>query len=81
MTGDTMTGEPDRNLPEVVRMANQIADYFAAYPEPEAIEGVAGHIAMFWEARQRRALDEIVGQGGAGLNELVMAAMKDQKTV
>jgi hypothetical protein len=29
---------------DLVRMVNQIADFFDAYPEPEAISGVTEHL-------------------------------------
>jgi formate dehydrogenase subunit delta len=57
----------DRDL---VRMANQIAAYFAAYPEAEAIEGVAGHMRDFWDPWMRRHLAAMMTRGGDGLDPL-----------
>ncbi len=59
---------------EIVRMANQIADFYKPYSEKEALEGIAEHINKFWEPRMRREFFSLVDKGGAGLNPLVVAA-------
>ncbi|MDG1417313.1 MAG: formate dehydrogenase subunit delta [Maricaulis sp.] len=38
------------------RMANQIADFYGPYSDEEAVDGIAVHIAKFWEPRMREAL-------------------------
>ena len=38
------TGKLDR----LVRMANQIGDFYASMPEPEATEGAASHLRLYW---------------------------------
>jgi formate dehydrogenase subunit delta len=66
---------------KMVRQANQIAQYFSAYPQARAEEGVLGHIKKFWEPRMRRQLIEYAGDGGEGLHELVLkavAALRDE---
>jgi formate dehydrogenase subunit delta len=60
----------------MVHMANQIADFFAAYPREQAIEGIADHLKKFWEPRMRKELFDYVDKGGAGLEELVLASVK-----
>lgn len=60
---------------ETVRMANQIASFFAAYPHDEAVSGVLGHIKDFWEPRMRTALKAYVAEGGQGLEPLVVEAV------
>lgn len=35
------------------RMAEQIADFFKAYPEEEAAQSIAAHINQFWGSRMR----------------------------
>ena len=57
-------------------MANQIARFFASYPHPEAVEGVANHIQRFWEKRMRRQLADYIAGGGSGLDDLVLEAVK-----
>ncbi|AZN97668.1 formate dehydrogenase [Mesorhizobium sp. M9A.F.Ca.ET.002.03.1.2] len=59
---------------KLVRMANQIADFFHSKPREESIAGVAEHINKFWEPRMRRQLFEMLDAGGEGFNELVVAA-------
>lgn len=41
---------------ELVHMANQIAAYYAAYPQAEAIDGVRSHLQRFWTQAMRRQL-------------------------
>jgi formate dehydrogenase subunit delta len=59
---------------KLVRMANQIADFFHSKPREEGISGVAEHINKFWEPRMRRQLFAMLDAGGEGFNELVVAA-------
>jgi formate dehydrogenase subunit delta len=59
---------------DMVRMANQIAAYFRAYPEEEAVKETAKHLKSYWEPRMRKLLDEHVAKGGAGLEPLVLKA-------
>ncbi len=63
----------DRDL---IRMINQIADFYRPYPNDEAVAGVAEHIKSFWEPRMRKALSQIIATGGAGLSELSMLGAK-----
>ncbi|MER2507929.1 formate dehydrogenase subunit delta [Amaricoccus sp.] len=58
---------------ELVRMTNQIADFFRAYPEEEAEHGIELHIRDFWEPRMRRALHHHLATGGDGLSDLARA--------
>ncbi|MCA0377356.1 MAG: formate dehydrogenase subunit delta [Gemmatimonadetes bacterium] len=44
---------------DVVRMANQIAEFFAIYPEADAVEGVRDHLEKFWTPAMRKELVEI----------------------
>lgn len=55
---------------EMVRMVNQIADFYRPYPEEEAIAGIAGHIRDFWEPRMRAQLEACLASGGEGLSDL-----------
>jgi formate dehydrogenase subunit delta len=56
---------------DMVRMANQIAEFFKSYGEKEAIEGIADHISKFWEPRMRRMYFAHIEAGGEGFSELV----------
>ncbi|HUJ37084.1 MAG TPA: formate dehydrogenase subunit delta [Hyphomicrobium sp.] len=59
---------------DMIRMANQIAAFFEAYPRAEAIDGVAKHIKSFWDPRMRKRLDAYIAEGGEELSPLVLAA-------
>ncbi|MGE0213821.1 MAG: formate dehydrogenase subunit delta, partial [Parvibaculaceae bacterium] len=41
-------------------MANQIADYFRAYPHEEAVKEVANHLKSFWDPRMLKKIFEAV---------------------
>lgn len=70
------------NLPKLVKMANQIAAFFAGEPDPAArVEAVASHLSRFWERRMRRELIEAVDAGRApGLHPLVAEAIGKNRT-
>ncbi|PTV95751.1 formate dehydrogenase subunit delta [Rhodobacter aestuarii] len=58
---------------KLIRMANQIAAFFAVQPADRA-EGVAAHISDNWAAPMRAALLAHIAAGGAGLDALVVDA-------
>ncbi len=60
----------------IVRMANQIASFFAAYPHGQAVEGTYDHIKKFWDPRMRAQLAALVAAGGEGLNEIALEAAR-----
>jgi formate dehydrogenase subunit delta len=63
-------------LSDLVRMANQIADFYRAYGEVEAQHGIASHIDSFWERRMRDELVQAIERGDAsGLKPIVIAAL------
>ena len=42
---------------DLVRMANQIAQFFSAYPDDDdAIDGVRDHLLKFWDPAMRKEL-------------------------
>jgi formate dehydrogenase subunit delta len=65
----------------MLRLANQIALYFASYPREEAIAGIADHIEKFWERRMRQQIVAYVADGGQGLHELALAAVQRLRPV
>lgn len=68
------------SLDKMIRMANQIATFFASQPEAGRVAGVANHINDFWEPRMRVAFLEAVAAGTLeGLHPLVLEAMDDIK--
>lgn len=58
----------------LVWMANQIADFFKALPEEEALAGTSNHIRLFWDPRMRSKVAAHLKAGGAGLNPLARKA-------
>lgn len=64
-----------RNL---VKMANQIGDFFESYPDgAEASREIALHLQKFWAPRMRRQLLEHIDLGqGEGLKDIVLASIK-----
>jgi formate dehydrogenase subunit delta len=61
----------------LVAMANQVASFFASYPEPEAIESTFGHLKAYWDPRMRREIEaHLANAGGAGLTPIALAAVK-----
>ena len=60
---------------KLVRMANQIAIFFASQPKATQAAEVAGHLKAFWEPRMLSALYAHVDAGGEGLSPLVREAV------
>ena len=61
----------------LVHMANQVASFFASYPEAEAIDGTANHLKSFWDPRMRREIEaHLRDKAGAGLSHIALEAVK-----
>jgi formate dehydrogenase subunit delta len=61
----------------LVVMANDIAAFFAADPDPAAAaDQVANHLKKFWEPRMREAIRRHVSEGGTGLSSIALQAVK-----
>jgi hypothetical protein len=60
---------------DMIRMLNQIGEFFKSYTEKEATEGIAEHINKFWDPRMRKDLFAYIDQGGQGIAPLVMTAV------
>jgi len=61
---------------DIVRMANQISDFFAAYPRDTAIRETATHLRSFWDPRMRAQLSAHLASGGEGLSEIALEAAR-----
>ena len=62
---------------DVTRMVNQIAHFFAPYPEADAIDGIHDHLLKFWPPAMRRELAALVQRADAppgGLHPLAWHA-------
>ncbi len=62
---------------KLVRMANQIADFFQAYPTDQAKAGIHHHIVSFWTPKMRAQLDAQIAAGVEGLDPLVIGALDE----
>lgn len=61
---------------DLIRMANQIARFFAPYPEADAIEGVRDHLVKFWDPAMRRELVALAAANTTGLDPLALRAIE-----
>ncbi len=70
--------EGDGGAAHLVKMANDIGDFFRAEPEREdAIAGIANHIAKFWTKRMREKIAAHLGrEGDSSLDELPREAVR-----
>jgi len=66
-------------LDKLVRMANQIGDFYAVMPEREATEGAASHLRMYWTPKMIREIIAFADQGHPGLNAVAARAIQSLK--
>jgi formate dehydrogenase subunit delta len=69
------TGKLDR----LVRMANQIGDFYASMPEREATEGAASHLRLYWTPKMIREIIVFADEGHPGLNVVAARAVQSLK--
>jgi len=55
-------------IDKLVRMANQIGDFFGPMPEDAATKGVATHLRRFWTPKMIGEIMEYLDSGRSGLN-------------
>jgi len=66
----------------VVRMANDIGNFFRAEPDREqALAGIVNHISKFWTRRMREKLILHVRHGEGGLDDLPLEAARRLATL
>ena len=73
--GGLTTGKLDR----LVRMANQIGDFYASMPEREATEGAASHLRLYWTPKMIREIIAFADEGHPGLNAIAARAIDSLK--
>lgn len=61
---------------DIIRMANQIAGFFKAYPEETAVAETCNHIRNFWEPRMHAELFDILARGGEGLDPIALESAR-----
>lgn len=59
----------------LVVMANQIASFFAAYPEDSAVASTSDHLAKYWDPVMRRQIRAHLEAGGDGLSPIARKAV------
>ncbi|HVB89319.1 MAG TPA: formate dehydrogenase subunit delta [Beijerinckiaceae bacterium] len=68
------------NPDKLIRMANQIADFFNPYPNAEAVAGVHDHIRAFWTPPMRAELFTQCVANNPKIKPLVRQAMQTMVT-
>ncbi|WP_193183037.1 formate dehydrogenase subunit delta [Nisaea sediminum] len=58
------------NSDELIRMANQIADFFKPYGHDDAVARIAQHIRDFWDPRMRAGIANSLKKNADGLTDL-----------
>lgn len=66
-----------RPIDKLVMMANQIAQFFAAYPHDQAVAGISHHIEAFWTPKMRATFHDGMA-AEKGLNPLVLEALSPE---
>ena len=61
---------------DLVRMANQIAGFFAAYPHDAAVRETVYHLEHFWDPRMRRELSAYAARTDEGLDPIALEAAR-----
>jgi formate dehydrogenase subunit delta len=59
---------------DIIRMANQIARSFGAYPDHVAVKETAEHLRLFWDPRMREQLYGALTSTPALLSPVARAA-------
>jgi formate dehydrogenase subunit delta len=63
------------SVDKLVKMANQIGQYFGAQ-KVGAAAGMADHLRKFWDPHMRATIVDHVKRGGAGLDPIAIEAIK-----
>ncbi len=63
------------NAQRLIYMANQIGKYFSSQRGIDPADGIADHLAKYWDPAMRRKIVEHLRDGGAGLDRDVARAV------
>jgi formate dehydrogenase subunit delta len=62
---------------KLVKMANQIGQFFAGQNRVDQAAATAEHLSKFWDPRMRAAIvDHVENHGGAGLDPVALGAVR-----
>ena len=81
MTGETLQQDSPsgdfkaEHREKLARMAGQIADFFQAYPDDQAVPAIADHINQFWSRRMRADFLAAFDAASDDLHPLVRQAL------
>jgi formate dehydrogenase subunit delta len=75
MNHDTQLFAHSDNKAKLVLMAQEIADYFHAYPMEQAAESIASHINHFWTPKMREDFLAATNEPGQVLSPFLRAAL------
>jgi len=64
------------SVDHLVKMANQIGQFFSAQKSGDQAASAAEHLRKFWDPRMRSAIIDHVANGGQGLNPTALEAVK-----
>ncbi len=67
-------------IDKLVRMANQIGDYFKSMPDKEAVSGAADHLRLYWTPKMVGEIIAFMDGGGTGLNAMAARAVALHKS-
>jgi formate dehydrogenase subunit delta len=60
----------------LVKMANQIGQFFSVQKSGDQIAETADHLKRFWAPRMRARIADYVARGGKGLNPTALGAVQ-----
>lgn len=61
---------------KLIYMANQIGKFFASQKAGSPVDGIADHLAKFWDPSMRAKIESHLEHGGEGLDALVKEAVQ-----
>ncbi len=64
------------SIDTLVKMANQIGQFFSAQKNSDQVAGAAEHLKQFWAPRMRAAIADYVARGGKDLNPTALGAVR-----
>jgi formate dehydrogenase subunit delta len=64
------------SIDTLVKMANQIGQFFSVQKSGDQISDAADHFKRFWAPRMRASIADYVARGGKDLNPTALGAVK-----
>lgn len=70
------------SVDNLVTMANQIGDFFETMTDrKQSLQDISGHLKRTWAPPMRRKLMEYIDNGGTGLKDIVLEALRTNKVI